>query len=175
MLYRVPEPEKDTFANGDGTVLFQSSYLPGFPTDRYWAMIPDTQQDTHGKIVDNPDVIHDIKQILHDQQPTKLTRYKEFIGKIDWRGDLPATRGLEKATKLDYLERARLREITPKDQWGERLNPGGDDALTYFLTEQAALQVLNGQKDLETAARQIGQSPKFLEEYIQIRLMPVLF
>jgi hypothetical protein len=174
IVHSVAKPNDEKVANGDGTVLFQSSILPGLPTEQYWADIPASQKDTHGSLVDSPDVIQAMFQLLRKQQPSKLLPYTEFIQRIDWSNEEQSVKDPKRDEQLDYTERALMRSRTPVKKWGSRLNPGGKDALLFHITREAALRVLAGE-DLQIAARQIGQTPEFLEEHIQQLLMPMLF
>lgn len=172
-IHKTPEAENGKFSNGDGTVLFQSSILPGLPKERYWADIPSRYKDTHGGIVDSKDVIEAIRKLLKGQKPEKLVPYSEFIHLIDWSYEQVGGRARSLKEHLDYSERAHLRSITPVDKWGSTLNPLGKDALLYYITREAALRVIKGE-DINVAAQQIGQEPEFLKEHIKQLLLPML-
>ena len=177
VLHRGPEPERTQLSNGDGTVLLQSSILPGLPTGKYRALIPDQRQDTHLPMMDSVDLIEDVRSVFGGGVPSRLTSWEGFIGRIDWRGDQP---GREPASSegLSYQERVGLRSRTPPGDWGPALNPkveglGLTDMELFEITRAAALGVTKGD-DLETASRRIGQTPEFLENHIRALLLPAL-
>lgn len=160
-------------ANGDGTVLFQSSILPGLPTEQYWAFIPNNRVDTHGGLVNQPAVSQGIINLLTGNKPNQLANYAAFSSKIFFGDEVIGADDPEPTKGLKYIERDRVRQITPLAQWGEDLNPGGGDDRIYYLTRQAAYQVLAG-GSLAQAASRIGQTPEFLKEHIRHLLLPLL-
>lgn len=172
-VHKTPEPPKGKISNGDGTVLFQSSYLPGLPLENYWAYIPQEQEDSHGEIVNLPEVTDGINALLNNQIP-QLKRYNEFINLIDWTQEAAGASTPKFNQHLDYHERARMRVNMPIASWGKALNPNGDDAALFNATRVAALQVLQG-KDLKSAAELIGKDEDFLKNYMKSMLMPVCF
>ena len=175
VLHKVPNPNDDNISNGDGTVLFQSTLLPGLPESQYWAEIPDSQKNTHGDITDRPTVIDGIKLILGGGNPagTGLVNYSNFIRNIDWSYETKNNPPPNTRENLDYIERARLRSITPRSKWGRLLNPE-KDVEVFATSRKAALRVLNGE-DLNSEAARIKQSAGFLERHIQTLLMSLLY
>ena len=176
ILKKVTKPKPNFYANGDGTVLFQSTFLPGLSKKKYLAEIPASQKNTHGDIMDRPSVIAGVKAILEDQDPKEggLISYGTFIDKIDWSHEAFGSDEPELTENLDYIERALLRRVTPRAKWGDGLNPDGIDAELFAVTREAALQVMSGD-DLESAAERIGKDARFLEQHIQTLLMPLLY
>ena len=176
VLHKVPAPPKGKFSNGDGTVLFQSSYLPGLPEKQYWAERPQTQENTHGYLMNRPNVIRGIKAILEDDSPANahLVNYNKFISSIDWSYEHEDNSEPGLTENLDYIERDRLRSISPITEWDNALNPNGNDAERFAYTRKAALQVLNGD-DLQIASSRIGENVEFLEGHIRNMLMPLLY
>ena len=176
ILHKVPRPIHDNLiSNGDGTVLFQSSVLDGLHESRYWAEIPESQGNTHGSIMDRPNVISGVRAILEGRPPEDDTLRKrgDFINSIDWLPENPRTRFPRFSENLDYIERARMRSVTNSAAWDTNLNPS-DDALTFSVSREAALRTMNGQ-DLAAEAKRIGQTADFLERHIQSLLMPILY
>ena len=178
ILHRVPQPPNGKISNGDGTVLFQSSILPGLATERYRAVIPEERKNTHLAVMDSGELIDDVKDILQGVGPSRLIPWNDFIPRIDWTGDQP---GDEPAWHegLSYEERHLLRTRTARSNWGAELNPTGaaglpTDLELFALTRQAAWQVINGD-DLDVAAERISQPPEFLENHIRALLMPALY
>ena len=176
VLHKVSSPDNGQFSNGDGTVLFQSSLLPGLPTSRYWAEIPPRHHNYHGDLMDRPNVIAGIQAIVEakDVSSSGLVNYDKFVDKIDWSAEAASSADPRMSENLDYVERAHLRTTVPKRQWGRALNPGGNDAETFYITREAALRVLEG-KDLASEATRIGQSPEFLNGHIRTLVMPIFY
>jgi hypothetical protein len=176
LIHTLPNPPRGKLSNGDGTVLFQSSVLPGLPTTAYWALVPPVREDTHGGLVNEPVVINAIRSALAGQplSTSGLTPYAEFIQDIDWSHETAGTPTPGPFEHLDYQERARLRAKTPLSRWGPALNPHGDDDRLFHATRQSALKVLNG-ADLRSEAARLGQSYRFLAEHLQTFIAPVLF
>ena len=176
VLHKVPAPSQGKISNGDGTVLFQSSVLPGLPENHYWAEIPQSHEDTHGYMMNRSNVISGIKAILAGNNPgnANLVNYSNFIKKIDWSYETENSPEPDLTENLDHIERERLRGITTKSDWGHALNPNGDDAERFAITRKAALRVLNGD-DLHTTAMRIGEEVEFLEGHIRNLLMPLLY
>ena len=175
VLHSLPKPNDGKYANGDGTVLFQSSLLPGLPEDHYWAEIPKVRENIHGEILERPKVIAGIKAILRQGniQNSGLKNYRHFVPRIDWSHESNQSSAPKPTDNLNYIERELLRRVTPRGNWGTELNPGGRDAELFAITRQAALQVLNGD-DLESAADRIRENRQFLEGHIRTLLMPLL-
>lgn len=175
-LKKVSEPKPNMYSNGDGTVLFQSTFLPGLSKDKCFAEIPTSQKNIHGDLMDRPKVIAGINNILDDQDPEEgsLIKYETFIGKIDWSHEAVGNDEPRRTENLDYIERALLRRVTPRSKWDAGLNPDGNDAELFAVTREAALQVLNGD-DLESAAERIGKNAQFLNGHIRTLLMPLLY
>lgn len=177
ILHKVSAPAPGQISNGDGTVLLQSSLLPGLPTSSYWADVPPQQQNIHGDFMDRPNVLSGTRAILQSSknlQSTGLIGYSDFIDKIDWSSE--AMDGSDPSTtdNLDYIERANLRSLTPRQRWRSALNPGGRDAEMFYITREAAFRVLAGES-LEAEAARIGQSPEFLQGHLRTLLMPILY
>ena len=176
VLHKVPVPPNNKVSNGDGTVLFQSSILPGLPENHYWAEIPQAQENTHGYMMNRPNVISGIKAILEGNNPggAGLVNYGNFIQRIDWSYEREDSLKPGLTENLDYTERERLRSITPRSEWDNALNPNGNDAARFAYTRKAALQVLNGD-DLQIASSRIGENVEFLEGHIRNLLLPLLY
>ena len=177
ILNKVLNPLNDYVSNGDGTVLFQSSFLSGLLTEQYWAEIPEDQVNTHGGFMDRPNVINGIKEILNDKIPNRdLHRYDDFINKIDWSAE-SVDRSDKLDSSLDYIERARLRSNTPKSKWNQLSLNVDNDAEKFATTREAALRVMNGVNgdNLKLVAEQIEQEVEFLERHLQTLLLPLLF
>jgi pimeloyl-ACP methyl ester carboxylesterase len=173
----LPDPGDRMVSNGDGTVLFQSSYLPTLPKDRYWAFVPQERKNTHGTLVDTPEVMQAIHMLLndeHDLSRTGLRRYEEFIDVIDWSHEAVGAADPTPTAHANYLERERLRRLVPVGDWGAELNPE-DDLVRFHLTRDAARSVLTGEEEMETAATRIGERTNFLREHLETMLMPGLF
>lgn len=178
LLHRVPKPPAGRLSNGDGTVLLQSSILPGLPTDRYRAVIPGERKNTHLAIMDSSALIADVKEIMQGAVPSKLVLWNDFINRIDWSGDQP-DREPAWDEGLGNEERQLVRSRTPYSNWGNRLNPKGTlgsptDAELFAITREATWRVINGD-DLHVAAERIAQTPEFLENHIRALLMPALY
>jgi len=62
---------------------------------------------------------------------------------------------------LDCHERAVTRARIPEDQWTEDLNPRGEDARLFNVTQQAAREALGG-GSRKLAAAKLGRDPAFL-------------
>ncbi|MDA1190172.1 MAG: hypothetical protein O3A46_00645 [Candidatus Poribacteria bacterium] len=174
-LHYTPKPPDGNVSNGDGTVLFQSSFLPDLPLSHYWAEIPEYGDNTHGKLVDLPNVITAINTLLSGGSLSggPLTPYNGFIDRIDWRFERPDAPTPTQYEHLNYQERARMRSLVPKNQWTPALNPDGD-ALDYYVTREAAKRVAMGE-DLVSVAQRAHLEPEFLERHVQAYLMPFLF
>ena len=174
VLHKVPKPvDRNKISNGDGTVLFQSTVLRGLPETHYRAAIPKIQNNTHGDIMDQSNVIDDIESIINGKNPSKLVDYNTFIQKIDWTYEARNSQNPKLTDNLDYIERFRLRSVTPKQEWGPELNPR-KDAEIFATSREAALRVLNGE-DLNSEAARIQQNPEFLKGHIRTLLMPLLY
>ena len=175
VLHKVPVPPDGMVSNGDGTVLYQSSVLPGLPENHYWAEIPQSQENTHGDLMNRPNVISGIQAILEGNSPENagLVDYSNFIQRIDWSYEHEDNQEPGLTENLDFTERERLRSITPITKWDNSLNPNGNDAARFAYTRKAALQVLKGE-DLQIAASRIGENVEFLEEHIRNLLLPLL-
>ena len=176
VLHKEPVPPDGMISNGDGTVLFQSSILPGLPENHYWAEIPQSRENTHGYLMNRPNVISGIQAILEGNSPENadLVNYSNFIQRIDWSYEHEDNQEPGLTENLDYTERERFRSITPITEWDNTLNPNGNDAERFAYTRKAALQVLNGD-DLQIAASRIGENVEFLEEHIRNLLLPLLY
>ena len=173
ILNKVPKPSAGYVSNGDGTVLFQSSFLSGLSKERYWAEIPSDQVNTHGGFMDRQNVIDGINHILNNTHPDcKLHPHDEFIKKIDWSSETENSTNSE--INLDYIEQTRLRSITPKIDWDEKSLNAEKDAEVFAMTREAALHVLNGD-DMKIAAGRIGQNVEFLDGHLRTLLLPLLF
>jgi len=175
-VHSLPRAAPQKLANGDGTVLLQSSMLPGLPTDAYWAYVPPVREDSHGGLVNEPQVINAIRSALAGEPLTRsgLTPYADFIHAIDWSQEAVQAPQPAPQEHLDYQERARLRSRVPLAAWGPQLNPGGEDDRLFHATRQSALKVLGG-ADLRAEARRLGVSYRFLAEHLQSLLAPALF
>ncbi|WP_374089489.1 lipase family alpha/beta hydrolase [Methylomicrobium lacus] len=161
-------------SNGDGTVLFQSSTLPGLPKTQYWAHIPQTRENSHGGLVNVPNVREGILDLLNNQSPQTLQAFNQFSGDIYFGDEVAGATDPKPTQGLNYLERAKVRQVTPITHWGKKgLNPGGNDDHTFFLTRQAAYKVLAGES-LTRAAERINCTPNFLREHIRDLLLPLL-
>lgn len=162
--------DKSKINNGDGTVLFQSSYLKGLPKEKYFAYIPKKIQDSHSELMDNIDIINGLKDIINDKTPSKLSGFNDFFPKIDWSSDTNSNINFEE--NLTYEERNKIRSFIPKRQWNKNLNPN-NDAETFCLTRRAAINVLNG-ANLKEEAKHINQNEEFLYNHIKKMLFPML-
>lgn len=176
VLHKAPKSEdRQKISNGDGTVLFQSSFLPGLPNSRYLGEAPESQTNIHGEIMNRPNVINCIKDILSGNVPKvgMIGGYNSIVEKIDWTTEEHDSKDPQEFENLDYIERARRRSVTTYTAQDKDLNPKGD-ALLFFRTREAALRVLNGE-DLRSESEKLGQSAGFLERHIQALLLPALF
>ncbi len=171
---KLPEAPNGQKSNGDGTVLFQSSFMPGLDLDRYAAFIPNSQEDTHGSLVDYDPVIAGIEAILTDDDPHQngLVDYPNFIDQIDWSHEIPQAEQPNRFTNLDYIDRSMQRERLPRNRWGRSLNPERTDAIRFYETRQAAIRVIYGE-DLKANAQQIGESEEFIKIHIRDMLLPL--
>ena len=177
-IHRLENPPDGKVSNGDGTVLFQSSFLPGLSTDAYWAYVPRRRRNVHGSIMDEKPVIDALRTLLSgdDLSATdNIVPYSDFIDRIDWRREAQEAVDPARNTELDYLERASARATTPRRRWGRALNPDGNDALLFGMTRAAALRIILGESDCATECELTGQPENFLLEHMQTLLMPVLY
>ena len=176
VLHKAPKPQDEQkVSNGDGTVLFQSSILPGLPNSRYFAEVPESQSNIHGEMMDRQNVINHIKGILSGSVPSAgvIQGYDSIVEGIDWTKEEHHTEDPGESEYLDYIERARRRSVTTSASWGDDLNPE-DDALLFSRTREAAMRVLNGE-DLRSESARLEQSVGFLERHIQALLLPALY
>ena len=172
-----------TISNGDGTVLFQSTYLPCLPTSGYYGCIPAEQGDTHGGIVDRQAVRDAIVAILDGKKKIAcesggdaIVPYKDFIGRINWTPEHPDSKHMPASHQKahhDYMERAWLRQVLPYKKWRRTLATGDDDG-RFYRTRQAALAVMQERESLEQAAARIGEDAEFLARHIRRQVLPLL-
>ncbi|NOK07868.1 lipase/acyltransferase domain-containing protein [Corallococcus exercitus] len=174
-LHSQPPPAPGKLSNGDGTVLFQASLLPGLPTTCYHAYVPPEREDTHSDLVNLPEVINAILTALTGGSlaSSGLVPYADFLPTIDWSLEVEQAPEPGPTENLGYLERARLRARLPLAQWGPSLDPGGNDDRLFHATRQSAFKVLHG-ADLRTEAGRLGVSYRFLADHIRDLLLPVL-
>ncbi|MBF0477343.1 MAG: hypothetical protein HQK59_16285, partial [Deltaproteobacteria bacterium] len=177
-IYTSPTPPDGKYSNGDGTVLFQSSILPGLPAERYWAFIPKwpggspMREDTHGDLLKENNVIQGVLSLLGGSTPDQLEPYNIFAPNIDLAYEL-AGDSTPKPCNFDYIDRAHWRGapvVNPVVQnlmnpWDKNMNKG--DAQIYYATREAAINVLKNQADLKTEATRVGVTPDFLENHLK--------
>ena len=173
-FHRLPRPDQeDKISNGDGTVLFQSSYLPSLPTSAYHAFIPARQRNIHGGMVDRAAVIQTIEELMDGKGVTHpdVHPYDAFIDRIDWSYEAVDASMVEPSTHLDYLERAEARRYIPVAKWGILDSEG--DAQLFEATRAMARRAIAGDVSVNQAAHYLGQSTNFVIEHIQALLMPI--
>ncbi|MBF5046451.1 alpha/beta fold hydrolase [Aggregicoccus sp. 17bor-14] len=175
-VHSLPRAPAGKLSNGDGTVLLQSSLLPGLPTSCYWAYVPPVREDSHGGLPNEPLVINAIRSVFANMPLDRsgLVPWDRFIGDIDFGPEAAGAPPPAPLQDLDYQERARMRTKVPVAEWGEQLNPGGEDDRLFHATRQSALKVLGG-ADLRTEAARLGVSYRFLLEHLQSLVAPALF
>lgn len=84
-ISRQAEPGPGRLHNGDGMVLFESSYLPlPDPDHQIWALEAIKNQDLHDDMIGNPEVLAAIEKIRAEgtAEGTGLTKYTEFVSRI---------------------------------------------------------------------------------------------
>lgn len=168
-FHKNPAAPAGQFANGDGTVLLQSSMLPGFDTERVWAYRSAERKNIHSDMMDLPEVINAIAAIRDGKKPA-LMRYDDFIGSIDFSRETSTE--LEPWADLDFEERARLRSAMPPSEWtAAGLRAEGDDVELFHSTHAAALRVLDDGSNLGDEATRLGVNSDHLVEYIRRGLM----
>lgn len=176
--YNLEASDKTKITNGDGTVLFQSSYLKDLPKDSYFAYIPAVDKfnrvnrDSHGEIVDRPEVIAGIKNIMEDKKPTDLVSCDKFFPKIDWKNE--TTKKINLYKYLTYEEREKIRQYTAKVYWASRELDPENDAEIFRETRGAAINVIKKGKNIKKEAKKINQSEEFLENHVKKLLFPLL-
>jgi hypothetical protein len=153
------------YANGDGSVLFQSSYLRGFDTSRYWAYAPKVHKNIHSSLLDIDDVTQGVSAILSGNKP-KLQPHAKFIGMIDFNKERQKDPP-KPFEDLDYLERARLRASIPFTKWDDHGLRGPDKRDNDLLcaTAIAETRVVAGES-VRVEAERLGQPVEFLEDFI---------
>jgi hypothetical protein len=173
-FHSAPEPSANHVSNGDGTVLFQSSLVPGLGLDHYWALIPQQQANLHGGIMDQSEVVEGVKALLSGTNPRGLARGPDFLPTIDWSKERVEASSPQPFEDLDFLERGFVRETMPVSTKEDSLNPTGAEATVYTTINKAAIRVLKG-ADLPKEASRIGKSEELITDHIKTLLMPLLF
>lgn len=168
-------PKANTYANGDATVLFQSSYLPGFDTRRYWAYASPGRKNIHSKMLDIVDVRIAINKILEGKSGHTLLPYKKFIKQIDFRNELSKSKKPAEFGDLDYQERARLRGVVDFKSWDDHDLRGRDqnDHDLYTATRDAAMRIALRGTTIDAEAKGLGKPVEFLEDFMRRSLMPL--
>lgn len=84
-ISRQAEPGRGRMFNGDGMILFESSYLPlPDPDHQIWALEAIKNQDLHDDMIGNPEVLAAIEKIRAEgtAEGTGLTKYTDFVSRI---------------------------------------------------------------------------------------------
>jgi len=173
-------PPPDTFMNGDGVVVFQSSFLPGLDVDRHLAIIPNEISYMHASIMENDSIIGGIKAILRGEDPTKvLTCYSDFIDKVHWGPEETELKDDDpNYTDMDYMQRNRLRKVVDEEKWDElSLNRMDDshnitDSELYNKTHSSAERVLRGE-NIDAVATETKVSKKYIERHLLKMVTPL--
>ncbi|MCH9026655.1 MAG: hypothetical protein IIA05_06005 [Proteobacteria bacterium] len=79
------KPGRGRMFNGDGMILFESSYLPlPDPDHQIWALEAIKNQDLHDDMIGNPEVLAAIEKIRAEgtAEGTGLTKYTDFVSRI---------------------------------------------------------------------------------------------
>ena len=178
VVHSAPPPGGDALSNGDGSVLVQSSVLPNLDPKRYWAYVPGARSSSHASLPNLPEVQAAMRALLQGEEPVAggaLQPLPAIVPRIDWSSELQGAAAPEPFDHLDYVERARLRSLTPVSERDRRLDPDGADERLFHHTRTAAFKVLSGASDVEREASRIGKPPAFLRNHVQALVAPLLF